>query len=153
MNSRLRWRSLTRAWTLPVSRSMPASKLTVPLRLYSADAPRATPRAGPRSRKSGRGAPEDAISRQGSECSGSWGWLRITATQPNQNFGKPKTAVKPSSEPCHIFISDRQFNRLPPCCHDLQPCSCESQARVQALMDRVDHVNPAEMIGSKESMN
>ena len=28
-------RSLTRAWTLPVSRSMPASKLTVPLRLYS----------------------------------------------------------------------------------------------------------------------
>jgi hypothetical protein len=40
-----------------------------------------------------------AISRQGSECSGSWGWLRITATQPNQNFGKPKTAVNPSSEP------------------------------------------------------
>src|SRR5215204_1518492 len=35
MNSRLRWRSLTRAWTLPVSRSMPASKLTVPWRLYS----------------------------------------------------------------------------------------------------------------------
>ena len=35
MNSRLRWRSLTRAWTLPVTRSMPASKLTVPLRLYS----------------------------------------------------------------------------------------------------------------------
>ena len=35
MNSRLRWRSLTRAWTWPVSRSMPASKLTVPRRLYS----------------------------------------------------------------------------------------------------------------------
>src|SRR5208337_5560439 len=35
MNSRLRWRSLTRAWTWPVSRSMPASKLTVPWRLYS----------------------------------------------------------------------------------------------------------------------
>jgi hypothetical protein len=39
---------------------------------------------------------------------------------------------------------------LPPCCHDLQPRSCESEARVQALMD---HVNPAEMISSKESMN
>src|SRR5271170_7843203 len=35
MNSRLRWRSLTSAWTLPVTRSMPASKLTVPWRLYS----------------------------------------------------------------------------------------------------------------------
>ena len=35
MNSRLRWRSLTRACTLPVSKSMPASKLTVPWRLYS----------------------------------------------------------------------------------------------------------------------
>jgi hypothetical protein len=35
MNSRLRWRSLTRAWTLPVSRSMPANRLSVPLRLYS----------------------------------------------------------------------------------------------------------------------
>jgi len=28
MNSRLRWRSLTKAWTLPVTRSIPASKLT-----------------------------------------------------------------------------------------------------------------------------
>jgi hypothetical protein len=54
------------------------------------------------------------------------------------------------NQPRHIFISDRQFNRLPPCCHDLQPCSCESEARVQAVMD---HVNPAEMISSKESMN
>jgi hypothetical protein len=27
MNSHLRWRSLARAWTLPVTRSMPASKL------------------------------------------------------------------------------------------------------------------------------
>src|SRR3954447_24812651 len=35
MNSRLRWRSLTRAWTLPVTRSIPASRLTVPCRLYS----------------------------------------------------------------------------------------------------------------------
>src|SRR5215471_14956771 len=35
MNSRLRCRSLTSAWTLPVTRSMPASKLTVPWRLYS----------------------------------------------------------------------------------------------------------------------
>src|SRR5712672_189283 len=35
MNSRLRWRSLTKAWTLPVTRSIPASKLTVPWRLYS----------------------------------------------------------------------------------------------------------------------
>ena len=33
MNSRLRWRSLTRAWTLPVSRSMPANRLSVPWRL------------------------------------------------------------------------------------------------------------------------
>ena len=33
MNSRLRWRSLTRAWVWPVSRSMPASKLAVPWRL------------------------------------------------------------------------------------------------------------------------
>jgi hypothetical protein len=39
---------------------------------------------------------------------------------------------------------------LSPCCHDLQPCSCESEAKVQAIMD---HVNPAEMISSKESMN
>ncbi len=31
----LRWRSLTRAWTWPVSRSIPASKRTVPWRLYS----------------------------------------------------------------------------------------------------------------------
>ena len=30
MNSRLRWRSLTSAWTLPVTRLMPASKLIVP---------------------------------------------------------------------------------------------------------------------------
>jgi hypothetical protein len=29
----LRWRSLTSAWTLPVTRSMPASKLTVPWHL------------------------------------------------------------------------------------------------------------------------
>lgn len=35
MNSRLRWRSLTRAWTLPVSRSIPANRLSVPWRLYS----------------------------------------------------------------------------------------------------------------------
>ena len=35
MNSRLRCRSLTRAWTLPVSKSMPASRLSVPWRLYS----------------------------------------------------------------------------------------------------------------------
>src|SRR5260221_14338953 len=35
MNSRLRWRSLTKAWTLPVTRSIPASKLAVPWRLYS----------------------------------------------------------------------------------------------------------------------
>lgn len=35
MNSRLRWRSLTRAWTFPVSRSIPANKLSVPWRLYS----------------------------------------------------------------------------------------------------------------------
>jgi hypothetical protein len=46
------------------------------------------------------------------------------------------------NQPRHIFISDRQFNRLPPCCHDLQPRSCESEARVQAVMD---HVNPAQM--------
>src|SRR5262245_25418912 len=30
MNSRQRWRSLTKAWTLPVSRSMPANRLSVP---------------------------------------------------------------------------------------------------------------------------
>src|SRR4029077_2035373 len=30
MNSRLRWRSLTRAWTLPVSRSILANRLSVP---------------------------------------------------------------------------------------------------------------------------
>ncbi len=35
MNSRLRWRSLTTAWTLPVSRSIPANRLSVPWRLYS----------------------------------------------------------------------------------------------------------------------
>ena len=35
MNSRLRWRSLTRASTFPVSRSIPASRLRVPWRLYS----------------------------------------------------------------------------------------------------------------------
>ena len=35
MNSRLRWRSLTSAWTLPVSRSIPANRLSVPWRLYS----------------------------------------------------------------------------------------------------------------------
>src|SRR6266545_2247557 len=35
MNSRLRWRSLTRAWTLPVSRSIPANRLSVPWRMYS----------------------------------------------------------------------------------------------------------------------
>jgi hypothetical protein len=35
MNSRLRWRSLTSAWTFPVTRSIPASRLTVPWRLYS----------------------------------------------------------------------------------------------------------------------
>src|SRR5258708_31659322 len=29
MNSRLRWRSLTSAWTLPVSRSIPANRLSV----------------------------------------------------------------------------------------------------------------------------
>jgi hypothetical protein len=45
-----------------------------------------------------------------------------------------------SLDPRHIFISDRQFNRLPPCCHDLRLPSCESEARVQAIMD---HVNPA----------
>ena len=39
------------------------------------------------------------------------------------------------NQPRRIFISDRQFNRLPPCCHDLQPRSCESEARVQAVMD------------------
>jgi hypothetical protein len=39
---------------------------------------------------------------------------------------------------------------LPPCCHDLQPCSCESEDRVQVVMD---HVNPAQMISFKESMN
>src|SRR4030081_3019009 len=33
MNSRLRWRSLTKAWTLPVSRSIPANRLSVPWRL------------------------------------------------------------------------------------------------------------------------
>ena len=33
MNSRLRWRSLTSAWTLPVSRSIPANRLSVPWRL------------------------------------------------------------------------------------------------------------------------
>ena len=33
--SRLRWRSLTSAWTLPVSRSIPANRLSVPWRLYS----------------------------------------------------------------------------------------------------------------------
>jgi hypothetical protein len=32
----------------------------------------------------------------------------------------------------------------------LQPRSCESEARVQVVMD---HVNPAQMISSKESMN
>ena len=31
----LRWRSLTSAWTLPVSRSIPANRLSVPWRLYS----------------------------------------------------------------------------------------------------------------------
>src|SRR5437879_3293033 len=41
------------------------------------------------------------------------------------------------NQPRHIFISDRQFNRLPPCCHDLQPRPCESEARVQAVMDHV----------------
>ncbi|MEA2899680.1 MAG: hypothetical protein QOJ84_5295 [Bradyrhizobium sp.] len=30
MNARLRWRSLTGAWTFPVSRSMPANILSVP---------------------------------------------------------------------------------------------------------------------------
>ncbi len=35
MNSRLRWRSLASAWTFPVTRSMPANKLTVPWRSYS----------------------------------------------------------------------------------------------------------------------
>ena len=54
------------------------------------------------------------------------------------------------NQPRHIFISDRQFNRLPPCCHDLRPRSCESEARVKAIMA---HVNPAQMISSKESMN
>jgi hypothetical protein len=39
-------------------------------------------------------------------CSGSWGWLRITAAQPNQNFGKPKTAVNPSSEPWRVAPVD-----------------------------------------------
>ena len=34
MNSRLRWRS-SKAWTLPVSRSIPANRLSVPWRLYS----------------------------------------------------------------------------------------------------------------------
>ena len=29
------WRSLTRVWTLPVSRSIPANRLSVPWRLYS----------------------------------------------------------------------------------------------------------------------
>src|SRR6516225_3277791 len=54
------------------------------------------------------------------------------------------------NQPRHIFISDRQFNRLPPCCHDLRPRFCESEARVQVIMD---HMNPAQMINSKESMN
>jgi hypothetical protein len=35
MNSRLRWRSLTRGWAFPVRRSMPANRLTVPRRSYS----------------------------------------------------------------------------------------------------------------------
>jgi hypothetical protein len=35
MNSRLRWRSLTKACTWPVIRSMPAIRVTVPWRLYS----------------------------------------------------------------------------------------------------------------------
>src|SRR5271166_5001993 len=35
MNSRERWRSSTQAWTCPVSRSIPASRLNVPRRLYS----------------------------------------------------------------------------------------------------------------------
>jgi hypothetical protein len=53
---------------------------------------------------------------------------------------------------CHLMfgVSDRQFNRLPPFCHDLQPRPCESEATVQPIMD---HVNPAQMISSKESMN
>ena len=33
---------------------------------------------------------------------------------------------------------------------DLRPRSCESEATVQVIMD---HVNPAQMISSKESMN
>jgi hypothetical protein len=30
-----------------------------------------------------------------------------------------------------ILVSGRQFNRSPPCCHDLPPRSCESKARLQ----------------------
>src|SRR6266481_940642 len=33
MNSRLRWRSLTKAWTLPVSTAILAKRLSVPWRL------------------------------------------------------------------------------------------------------------------------
>ena len=35
MNSRLRCRAATRPWTWPLSKSMPASRLNVPWRLYS----------------------------------------------------------------------------------------------------------------------
>lgn len=40
MNSLLRCRSFTRAWTWPLSRSIPASKVTVPCRLYSCSRPK-----------------------------------------------------------------------------------------------------------------
>jgi hypothetical protein len=49
-----------------------------------------------------------------------------------------------------ILLTNCQFDRLPPRRHDLDPRFSESSDRLQAMSGKM---NPAHMIGFKESMN